>query len=171
MISSEQWGEADGRPVELYTLVSGRGMTVRIATFGGTVQSLLVPDRSGSARNVALGFPSLGGYAANLAAPLVACTIGMNTPRTSIVTRTVASAAKLGAALRRIERIASRKKKPNRMISKTYANPGGRVDGARMRRANSRVVSSRVYRPVASSRTIRPRANSSTRRRILSTIA
>ena len=69
MISSEQWGEADGRPVELYTLASEGGMTVRIATFGGTVQSLLVPDRSGSSRNVALGFPSLDGYAANLAAP------------------------------------------------------------------------------------------------------
>ena len=69
MISSEPWGEVDGRPVELYTLASGRGLTVRIATFGGAVQSLLVPDRSGSSRNVALGFPSLERYVANLAAP------------------------------------------------------------------------------------------------------
>jgi 5,10-methylenetetrahydrofolate reductase len=51
-----------------------------------------------------------------LAAPFVACTIGMNTPSTSIVTRTVASAAKLGAALRRIERIDSRRKKPSRIV-------------------------------------------------------
>jgi aldose 1-epimerase len=69
VISSEAWGEADGRPVELYTLTSGRGMTVRITTYGGTVQSVRVPDRSGSSRNVALGFPSLDGYVANLAAP------------------------------------------------------------------------------------------------------
>jgi aldose 1-epimerase len=69
VISSEPWGEVDGRPVELYTLASGRGMTVRIATFGGTVQSLLAPDRSGSSRNVALGFSSLERYVANLAAP------------------------------------------------------------------------------------------------------
>jgi aldose 1-epimerase len=69
VISSEPWGEADGRPVELYTLAGGRGMTVRIATFGGTVQSVQVPDRSGSSRNVALGFPSLDGYVENLTAP------------------------------------------------------------------------------------------------------
>ncbi len=69
MISSEPWGEADGRAVELYTLSSGRGMTVRVATFGGTVQSVLVPDRFGAPRNVALGFPALDGYVANLAAP------------------------------------------------------------------------------------------------------
>ncbi len=47
-----------------------------------------------------------------MAAPLVACTIGMNTPSITIVTITVASAAKLGAALRRIARSASRMKKP-----------------------------------------------------------
>jgi aldose 1-epimerase len=69
VISSEPWGEADGRSVELYTLASGRGMAVRVATFGATVQSLFVPDRSGSSRNVALGFPSLDGYVANLSAP------------------------------------------------------------------------------------------------------
>ena len=74
------------------------------------------------------------------AAPLVACTIGMNTPSTSIVTSTVASAAKLGAALRRIDRSASRRKNPT-FIRYTA---GGRVGGWRMRRANSRVVSSRV---------------------------
>src|SRR5579859_5963580 len=37
----------------------------------------------------------------------------MKTPTTSIVTSTVASAAKLGAALRRMARTASRRKKPN----------------------------------------------------------
>ncbi|HKO28701.1 MAG TPA: aldose epimerase family protein, partial [Solirubrobacteraceae bacterium] len=69
MITSEPWGSADGRPVELYTLSAGHGMSVRIATFGGTVQSVLVPDRSGELRNVALGFPCLDGYVSNLAAP------------------------------------------------------------------------------------------------------
>lgn len=69
MITSESWGSAGGRPVELYTLSAGRGMSVRIATFGGTVVSIVVPDRSGGLRNVALGFPSLEGYVANLGAP------------------------------------------------------------------------------------------------------
>jgi aldose 1-epimerase len=69
VISSEPWGFADGRPVELYTLSAGHGMSVRIATFGGTVQSLLVPDRDGALRNVALGLPSLEAYVDNLAEP------------------------------------------------------------------------------------------------------
>ncbi len=69
MITSEPWGSVDGQPVELYTLAGGLGMTVRIATFGGMVQSVLVPDRFGSSRNVALGFPSLEAYVANLASP------------------------------------------------------------------------------------------------------
>ncbi|HET6867669.1 MAG TPA: aldose epimerase family protein [Solirubrobacteraceae bacterium] len=73
MITSEPWGSADGRPVELYTLSAAApaapGITVRIATFGGTVHSVSVPDRFGGTRNVALGFPSLEGYVSNLEAP------------------------------------------------------------------------------------------------------
>ncbi|MGH2883604.1 MAG: galactose-1-epimerase, partial [Solirubrobacteraceae bacterium] len=62
MITSEPWGAADGRPVELYTLSAGRAVTARIATFGATVVSLVVPDVSGGLRNVTLGLPSLEGY-------------------------------------------------------------------------------------------------------------
>lgn len=69
MITSEPWGSADGRPVELYTLSCGDGMTVRVSTFGATVQSIVVPDRVGGVRNVALGFPSLDRYVSNLSAP------------------------------------------------------------------------------------------------------
>ena len=76
-----------------------------------------------------------------LAAPLVAWTIGMNTPSINIVTSTVASAAKLDAELRRVARIASRRKNPIRI---DYSTPGGGVDGARSRLARSRVVSSPV---------------------------
>ncbi len=67
MITSEPWGSANGHPVELYTLSAG--ITVQIATFGGTVHSVSVPDRFGELRNVALGLPSVDGYVANLAAP------------------------------------------------------------------------------------------------------
>jgi aldose 1-epimerase len=69
VITSEPWGSADGRPVELYTLAGGGGMTVRIATFGGVVQSVRVPDRRGRSVNVALGFASLEEYAENVASP------------------------------------------------------------------------------------------------------
>jgi aldose 1-epimerase len=37
-------------------------MTVRISNYGGVVQSIWVPDRSGRVKNVALGFSSLAGY-------------------------------------------------------------------------------------------------------------
>jgi aldose 1-epimerase len=69
VIASEPCGTADGRPLELYTLSGGRGMSVRIATFGGAVQSLVVPDRFGESRNVALGFPSVDEYVANQSVP------------------------------------------------------------------------------------------------------
>lgn len=64
-IASEPWGEANGQTVELYTLSSGRGLVVKVATYGGVVQSVVVPDRSGGLRNVALGFRSLEEYVAN----------------------------------------------------------------------------------------------------------
>ncbi len=47
-----------GKSVAIYTLTSGRGMRVKIGTFGGLVQSIWVRDRAGGTRNVALGFPA-----------------------------------------------------------------------------------------------------------------
>jgi aldose 1-epimerase len=61
-ISSEPWGAVDGHAVALYTLTSGRHMTVKITNFGATVQSIWVPDRRGHLVNVALGFPRLSDY-------------------------------------------------------------------------------------------------------------
>src|SRR5437773_1385620 len=51
------------------------------------------------------------------AVPVVACTIGMKTPSTSVVISTVRTAAMLGAALRESERKASLRKKPTRIVS------------------------------------------------------
>ncbi|GAA4106102.1 aldose epimerase family protein [Actinomadura miaoliensis] len=62
-ITKEPFGKLpDGTAVERYTLSNGRGMTVRVLTYGGIVQSLEVPDRRGRTGNVALGFGSLAGY-------------------------------------------------------------------------------------------------------------
>jgi aldose 1-epimerase len=60
-ISSAAWGKVDGHAVRLYTLKSGSGMTVKITNYGGVVQSITVPSRSG-ATNVSLGFPKLADY-------------------------------------------------------------------------------------------------------------
>lgn len=57
------WGRTpDGASVELYTLTNAKGSEARIATYGGTVVSLKVPDRSGVMGDVVAGFDSLEGY-------------------------------------------------------------------------------------------------------------
>ncbi len=61
-ITSQNWGTAHGQPVKLYTLRNGNGMIVRISDYGGVVQSIVVPDRKGVGRNVALGFSTLNDY-------------------------------------------------------------------------------------------------------------
>ena len=52
----------DGHPVELSALTNGHGLVLRVMTLGASVQSLLVPDRSGKVADVALGYATLAGY-------------------------------------------------------------------------------------------------------------
>jgi len=65
-ITSQSWDATplgvDPPGVNLYTLRSGHGMTVNITNYGGDVQSIWVPDRSGGVKDVALGFPKLSDY-------------------------------------------------------------------------------------------------------------
>lgn len=63
-VRSEPFGKADGQSVELYTLTNAGGMDVKIMTYGGIVQSIRVPDASGQAANVVLGFATLAEYVA-----------------------------------------------------------------------------------------------------------
>lgn len=52
----------DGTTVEKYTLRNSLGMQATVITYGGTLQSLLVPDKNGKAEDVVLGFDDLDGY-------------------------------------------------------------------------------------------------------------
>jgi aldose 1-epimerase len=62
-IRKESFGKtASGQPVDLYTLSNKKGMEVAITNFGGTVVALKVPDRTGKAADVVLGFDTLEGY-------------------------------------------------------------------------------------------------------------
>jgi aldose 1-epimerase len=53
---------ADGRPVEMFTISSGRGLTIRTIPYGAAIVSLRIPDRNGVEDDVVLGFDSLDGY-------------------------------------------------------------------------------------------------------------
>ena len=63
-VTRQPFGTVGGQPVYLYTLSNG-SMQVKITNFGGVVQSIDVPDRSGNLADVALGFKNLDGYLAN----------------------------------------------------------------------------------------------------------
>ncbi len=62
MIEKKPWGKtAKGEEIQLYTLHNGKA-EVSIATWGATVTSLRVPDRTGAIADVVLGFDSLEPY-------------------------------------------------------------------------------------------------------------
>lgn len=52
----------DGTETKLYTLTNAHGLKTTITTYGGTVTSLLAPDRNGKLGNVVLGFDDVSGY-------------------------------------------------------------------------------------------------------------
>jgi aldose 1-epimerase len=62
-VTKQAWGKtAAGEAVDLYTLTNAKGASVQIATLGGTVTSIKVPDKTGALSDVVLGFDSLDGY-------------------------------------------------------------------------------------------------------------
>jgi aldose 1-epimerase len=63
-ITKASWGEADGKPVDLYTLTNKNGVEIKISNYGGTVTSWVTPDKKGNRSNIILGFDSLSGYLA-----------------------------------------------------------------------------------------------------------
>ena len=65
----------DGTVVHRYILTNGRGMEVKLITYGGAIQSLKVPDRRGRRANVTLGFSTLEGYL-NPGNPYFGCITG-----------------------------------------------------------------------------------------------
>ncbi|WP_045688702.1 aldose epimerase family protein [Hymenobacter sp. AT01-02] len=63
MPTSSKFGKTpDGTEVQLYTLTNAHGLKATITTYGGTLTSLLVPDKNGKLGDVVLGFDDLGGY-------------------------------------------------------------------------------------------------------------
>jgi aldose 1-epimerase len=63
-VSKQDFGQADGKPVYLYTLTNKNGAAVKITNYGGIVTSWVAPDKNGSKSSIVLGFDSLSGYLA-----------------------------------------------------------------------------------------------------------
>lgn len=65
-ISRADYGTtATGQAVSQYTLANRRGVTLKVITYGGIVTALDVPDRTGHAADIVLGFDSLRDYEAH----------------------------------------------------------------------------------------------------------
>lgn len=63
-VTSSPWGNADGKPVELYTL-SDADLTIRVTNFGAHIVSIEAPDRTGKRADVVLGYKDIAGYLAD----------------------------------------------------------------------------------------------------------
>jgi aldose 1-epimerase len=62
-IDQQPFGKTtDGQEVFLYTLKNASGMEVKITNYGGTIQSIKVPDRDHNFADVVLGFENVEGY-------------------------------------------------------------------------------------------------------------
>jgi aldose 1-epimerase len=73
-ITKINWGNVNGKEVDLYTLTNNNGIEIKISNYGGTIASWIVPDKNGNAGNIVLGFDSLSGYLAK--PPYFGATIG-----------------------------------------------------------------------------------------------
>ena len=54
----------DGRAVPAVTLTNARGVSAVVIAYGATLQSLVMPDRTGKKADVALGYDNIGDYIA-----------------------------------------------------------------------------------------------------------
>lgn len=61
-VTSKDWGETDGKKVQLYTLANKNGVTVSITNYGGIVTSWITPDKHGNRSSVVVGLESLQDY-------------------------------------------------------------------------------------------------------------
>ena len=61
-VEKQLFGEADGKPVHLYTLVNQNGLKAGITNYGAIVVSLKTPDKNGNMADVVLGYETLEEY-------------------------------------------------------------------------------------------------------------
>jgi aldose 1-epimerase len=77
----------DDRSIDVFTLTNTRGMTVRVASYGGIILSIEVPDREGAVANVVLNLATVDDYLAGH--PYLGCIVGRYANRIARGTFTV----------------------------------------------------------------------------------
>ncbi|MCQ4260661.1 aldose epimerase family protein [Stutzerimonas stutzeri] len=55
----------DGTTIEKYTLKNSQGVEAVVITYGGVLQSLMIPDKNGKLEDIVLGFDDVDGYIKN----------------------------------------------------------------------------------------------------------
>ena len=61
-IEKRYFGSCEAGEVDIYTLINDRGMSAEIATLGGTLVSLNVPDKNGNIADVVCGYETADDY-------------------------------------------------------------------------------------------------------------
>jgi aldose 1-epimerase len=61
-IKKAPFGTVDGQNVDIYTLMSAKGVEARITNYGGIVVSLKTPDKGGKPADIVQGFDDIKGY-------------------------------------------------------------------------------------------------------------
>ena len=61
-LSEQDWGQADGQAVKLFTLTNRKGTVVKVTNFGLIITDIQTADRNGKLGHIALGFDSLAQY-------------------------------------------------------------------------------------------------------------
>ncbi len=62
-VQSSPFGKtADGQPITRYVLSNKKGIEAAVLNFGGTLQSLTVPNRDGKAQDIVLGYDDVTSY-------------------------------------------------------------------------------------------------------------
>lgn len=61
-VTTKDWGETDGKKIQLFTLANKNGVTVSITNYGGIVTSWITPDKNGNKSSVVVGMESLEEY-------------------------------------------------------------------------------------------------------------
>jgi aldose 1-epimerase len=74
-IERENFGKlADGTSIDLFTLSTERGLTVKVTNYGATLTSLIVPDRQGKPLDIVLGYDDVKSYVED--ASYFGCSVG-----------------------------------------------------------------------------------------------